>query len=75
MDLLINLKILKMKKFLQKYLIGKMMQSKKFWYAISSVVIPALVTYLGVDEASAKDLYYAILTLILGQGIADISKK
>ena len=52
-----------------------MFKSKKFWYAISSVVIPTLVTYLGVDETTAKDLYYAILTLIVGQGIADVAKK
>jgi len=64
-----------MKKFLEKFLIGKMLKSKKFWYAISSVVVPALVTYLGVDEATATNLYYAILTLILGQGIADIAKS
>lgn len=63
-----------MKKFLEKFLIGQMLKSKKFWYAISSVVVPSLVTYLGVDEATAKDLYYSILTLILGQGIADIAK-
>mgnify|MGYP003638208020 FL=1 len=64
-----------MKSFLSKYLIGQMFKSKKFWYAISSVVIPTLVTYLGVDETTAKDLYYAILTLIVGQGIADVAKK
>ena len=64
-----------MKEFLSKYLIGQMFKSKKFWYAISSVVIPAIVTYLGVDETTAKDLYYAILTLIVGQGIADVAKK
>ena len=63
-----------MKKFLEKYLIGQMIKSKKFWYAVSSVV-PALVSYLGVDETTAKDLYYAILTLIVGQGIADVAKK
>ena len=64
-----------MKSFLSKYLIGQMFKSKKFWYAISSVVIPTLVTYLGVDETTAKDLYYSILTLIVGQGIADVAKK
>ena len=64
-----------MNNFLKKYLIGQMFKSKKFWYAVSSVVIPALVTYLGVDETTAKDLYYAILTLIVGQGIADVAKK
>ena len=65
----------KSQKFLEKYLIGQMLKSKKFWYAIGSVVVPALVTYLGVDETTAKDLYYAILTLIVGQGIADVAKK
>ena len=64
-----------MKKFLEKYLIGQMIKSKKFWYAVSSVVVPAIVTYLGVDETTARDLFYALLTLIGAQGIADIAKK
>ena len=64
-----------MKQFFQKYLIGQMLKSKKFWYAISSVVIPAIVTYLGVDSETAKELYHAILVLIVGQGIADVAKK
>mgnify|MGYP003647416509 FL=1 len=64
-----------MKKFFQKYLIGAMLKSKKFWYAISSVVVPAIVTYLGVDDKTATELYHAILVLIVGQGIADVAKK
>ena len=64
-----------MKKFFERYLIGQMLKSKKFWYAISSVVVPAIVTFLGVDEATATELYHAILVLIVGQGIADISTK
>jgi hypothetical protein len=64
-----------MKKFLEKYLIGQMLKSKKFWYAISSVIVPAIVTLLGVDIETAKELYYALLTLVVGQGIADVAKK
>ena len=60
---------------MKNWLILTMMKSKKFWYAVSAVVIPAIVTYLGVDEATATNLYQAILVLILGQGIADVSKK
>jgi len=60
---------------MKNWLILTMIKSKKFWYAIGAVVVPALVTYLGVDEATATNLYQAILVLILGQGIADISKK
>ena len=36
-------------KFLEKYLIGQMFKSKKFWYAVSSIVVPALVKFLGED--------------------------
>jgi len=60
---------------MKNWLILTMMKSKKFWYAIGAVVVPALVTYLGVDEQTATNLYQSILVLILGQGIADISKK
>tara|TARA_R100001460_G_scaffold46316_3_gene83837 strand:- start:704 stop:898 length:195 start_codon:yes stop_codon:yes gene_type:complete len=64
-----------MKDFLSKFLIGQMLKSKKFWYALSSVVVPLIVTYLGVDEDTATKLFYALLTLVLGQGIADSAKK
>ena len=51
-----------------------MFKSKKFWYAISSVLVPALVTFLGVDVETAEKIFQALLVLILGQGIADIKK-
>jgi hypothetical protein len=57
------------------WLINQMMKSKKFWYAISAVVVPAIVQYLGVGEDTATDLYHSILVLILGQGIADVAKR
>jgi uncharacterized membrane protein len=62
-------------KFLEKFLIGQMFKSKKFWYAVSSVVVPVIVTFLGVDEATATNLYYALLTLVGAQGIADVAKR
>ena len=60
---------------MKNWLILTMMKSKKFWYAVSSVVIPLLVTWLGVDETTASNLFYACLTLVLGQGIADSARK
>lgn len=60
---------------MKNWLILTMFKSKKFWYAVSSIVIPAIVTYLGVDETTATNLFYAFLTLVLGQGIADSAKK
>ena len=55
--------------------VKQMLNSKKFWYMVSSVVVPAIVTYLGVDDVTARELYHAILVLIVGQGIADVAKK
>jgi hypothetical protein len=60
---------------MKNWLIRTMLKSKKFWYAISAVVVPALVQLMGVSTGTAEDLYHSILVLILGQGIADISKK
>ena len=60
---------------MKNWLILTMMKSKKFWYAVSSIVVPILVQYLGVDEATASNLFYACLALVLGQGIADSARK
>ena len=60
---------------MKKWLITTMFKSKKFWYAVASIVVPLIVTYLGVDTETAKELYHAILVLIVGQGIADVAKK
>lgn len=60
---------------MKDWLIKAMLRSKKFWYAISAVVVPAVVELLGVSAGTAEDLFHSILVLILGQGIADSSKK
>ena len=60
---------------MKNWLILTMMKSKKFWYTVSSIAIPMIVTYLGVDEETASNLFYACLTLVVGQGIADSAKK
>ena len=64
-----------MDKLLKNFLIGKILKSKKAWYTITAILVQFIVTYLGVDEATASNLYYALLALVLGQGIADIAKK
>ena len=52
-----------------------MLSSKKFWYTIAGIVVPLIVRYLGVDEETATNVFYALLTLVVGQGIADSGKK
>ena len=59
---------------MKNFLIGQMLKSKKFWYAVSSIVNPIIFTWLGVDETTASNLFYACLTLVVGQGIADSAK-
>jgi hypothetical protein len=59
----------------KKWLISQIFKSKKFWYTVSSIVVPIIMTYLGVDEETARNLFYASLTLVIGQGIADSGKK
>ena len=49
-------------------------ESNIFWYAVSAVLCPFAAAKLGLSEAEVEKVYYAILTLILGQGIADIKK-
>jgi len=60
---------------MKKWLISAMLSSKKFWYAVASIVVPLIVTHLGVDETTATNLFYAALTLVVGQGIADSGKN
>jgi hypothetical protein len=55
-------------------MLKKMFDSKKFWYATSAIFVPFIAAKLGLSEAEVEKVYYAILTLILGQGIADIKK-
>ena len=62
-------------KFLENFLIGQMIKSKKFWYAISSVVVPAIVTYLGVDEVHVSKIWWYLLAMLLGQSEADFGKS
>ena len=47
---------------MKDWLIRQMFSSKKFWYAVASVIVPAIVSYLGVSEAAAQEIFYACLT-------------
>ena len=59
----------------KKWLISQIFKSKKFWYTVSGIVVPIIMTYLGVDEETATKLFQAAIALIIGQGIADSGKK
>ena len=60
---------------MKEFVLKAIVKSKKFWYAIGSILIPLIATYLGVSEQVAQEIFYAGMALILGQGVADIGKK
>ena len=58
-----------------KNIFAKIFSSKKFWYTVAGICVPLITKYFGVDEATATNLFYAAIALVLGQGIADSGKK
>ena len=64
-----------MKNWFQNLFVKQILTSKKFWYAISSVIVPGLVSVLGVDEETATKLFIALLSLAGFQGLADFGKE
>ena len=60
-----------MKNFLEKYLVGQMLKSKKFWYTIVAVIVTFLQETFGLDPVQTESILYSIMALVLGQGIAD----
>tara|TARA_R100000654_G_scaffold20855_2_gene42079 strand:- start:7386 stop:7586 length:201 start_codon:yes stop_codon:yes gene_type:complete len=63
-----------MKNLLEKFLLGQMLKSKKFWYAVVGIVVQLLNDSFGLDPVQTEAILYSIIALILGQGIADVAK-
>ena len=59
---------------LKQFLIGQMVKSKKFWYAVAGVLVQLLSDTFGLDAVQTQNILYSIVALILGQGIADTKK-
>ena len=64
-----------MKNFLEKYLIGQMIRSKKFWYTVVGVITTLISDTLGLNPDEVNNILMSIGALILGQGFADMNKK
>ncbi len=64
-----------MKNWLTNVVLGQILHSKKFIYAVTGIVTPYLMTHFGWDASVAETVWQTFLVLILGQGVADISKK
>ena len=55
-------------------MIGQILHSKKFLYAVTGIVTPFLMTHFGWGADVAETVWQTFLVLILGQGIADTKK-
>tara|TARA_R100000742_G_C4278120_1_gene100613 strand:+ start:1780 stop:1986 length:207 start_codon:yes stop_codon:yes gene_type:complete len=64
-----------MKNWFSMLFVKQIFKSKKFIYAISSVIVPAIMSALGVDEQTATNLFIALLSLAGFQGLADFGKE
>ena len=64
-----------MNEFLNKYLIGSMLKSRKFWYTVIGIVTTLLSDTLGLNPDEVRNILISIGALVLGQGFADAAKK
>ena len=67
-----------MKKFIEKYvneIILKMFGSRNFWYTVIGVLTTLLSEKFGLNPEEVKNILLSISALVLGQGIADVTKK
>jgi len=63
-----------MKNWLTNVVLGQILHSKKFIYAVTTIVVHLIVTDGVVDEETATNLFYAALIVVIRQGIADSGK-
>lgn len=61
--------------FLNKYLVGQMLKSKKFWYTVIGVLTTLLSDTFGLNSEEVNKILMSIGALVLGQGFADAKKK
>ena len=64
-----------MKNWITNVVLGKILNSRKFIYGLTGIVVPILMTKFGWGADVAETVWQTACVLILGQGIADISKK
>jgi len=58
----------------KNFILGQMLKSKKFWYAVVGCLTTLLSEKFGLDSAQLQNILMSICALILGQGIADTKK-
>tara|TARA_R100000458_G_scaffold44445_1_gene42515 strand:+ start:420 stop:617 length:198 start_codon:yes stop_codon:yes gene_type:complete len=60
---------------MKNYIISQLLSSKKVWLGISSILIPMIATWLGVDEESISKIWWSLIAMLGGQSLADLGKE
>ncbi len=60
---------------MKKYIITKLLTSKKVWLGISSIVVPLIANFLGADEEAVSKIWFSLLAMLGGQSLADLGKE
>lgn len=51
-----------------------LLKSKKFWIAVGGVAAVAVSQFFGIAEDKVNEIVAIVVSLILGQGMADFGK-
>ena len=57
-----------------KNVLSQIFSSKKWYYTLAAIFVPLVSKYFGTDEETSTNIFYAFLTLVGAQGIADLKK-
>jgi hypothetical protein len=60
---------------MKNYVITQLLSSKKVWLGISSILVPMIANYLGVDEDSVSKIWWSLIAMLGGQSLADFGKS
>ena len=58
-----------------KEVINNIIQSKKFWYGFTTIMLIMFSEDMGISETKMNTLVIVCVALIIGQGLADKSCK
>ena len=58
-----------------KEVINKVIQSRKFWYGFTTIMLIMFSEDMGISETKMNTLVIVCVALIIGQGLADKSCK
>ena len=51
------------------------LESKRFWMLVAAVVVPWFQDTLGIDPETARNVFYALLALVVGDTFRPLKPK